>query len=49
MWTIDDWMLEVRKHFTDYDKYLDVDMVELEELFDQGLSPVEVLLYFLEN
>ena len=50
MWIIDDWMREVRAHLNDYDKDCgEISQIELEELFDQGLSPSEALLYFIEN
>lgn len=50
MWILDEWMREVRAHLTDYDKELgEVSYDELESLFDQGFSPSEALLYFIEN
>lgn len=50
MWTIDDWMIEVRLHLDDHE----IDLVEgdfstMEYLFDQGFTPSEALLFFLEN
>lgn len=47
MWIYDEWCLEVRRILEDEDISLVDNDYTLEDLFDQGLSPAEVLLYFM--